>query len=253
MKKFIYTLILGYLAFSLTGCDQDIDHPYTGKDRIQFKCFTFNDKTQVRTYSDSLTFSFGLIADSITIDTAKVVVEYMGKTSDRERIYYVSVVTDSTTAVAGVHYDAIKREQKFRPKKLTDTLKIAIHRENLSDDYSKKENIRLDLQLEASEDFDLGLEKGLKKKIKLNNYLSEPTWWEKNYYGFLGFYHPKKWKILMSFNDKFTNQTYCPYTYNNDGRTFVDGLTNYLEKVPTYDDNTGYRIYINKLEAPDKE
>ena len=72
-NKLIYILLSGYLALSLTACDQDIDYPYEGKDRIYFQCFTFNSYTQIRTYTDSLTFSFGLLNDSIRIDTAKIV------------------------------------------------------------------------------------------------------------------------------------------------------------------------------------
>lgn len=253
MKKLMYILVFGWLALGLTGCDQDIDYPYSGKDRIQFKCYTYNSYTEIRTYIDSVTFSFGLKADSIIIDTAKVVIEYAGKGSDKERTYCVSIVPDSTTAIAGIHFKALDREQRFRRDKLTDTLRIVVFRENLSTDYDNPETIRLDLQLEPSEDFDLGIRQGLRKKILMNNYLSKPDWWDKNFFdGSLGFYHPKKWKILISFSDAFASQTTCPYDTNNEGSTYAKGLAAYLNAVPTYDDKTGYRIYINRLEAPEE-
>ena len=78
MKKLIYTMIVSCLFFGLGSCDQEIDYPYEGKDRIYFDCFTFNSYTRIRTYTDSLTFSFGLIADSIRIDTARIVLHYSG-------------------------------------------------------------------------------------------------------------------------------------------------------------------------------
>ena len=82
MRKILYTLILSYLVFNIISCDQDIDFPYEGKDRIQFQCYTVNNN-DVRIYSDSIMGSLGLLPDSIHIDTLKVVMEYLGKGSDQ--------------------------------------------------------------------------------------------------------------------------------------------------------------------------
>ena len=59
MKKLIYIIITSCLLLGIGSCDQDIDYPYEGKDRIYFQCFTFNSYTRIRTYRDSLTFSQG--------------------------------------------------------------------------------------------------------------------------------------------------------------------------------------------------
>lgn len=55
-NKLIYILLATCLGLGIMGCDQEIDYPYEGKDRIYFQCFTFNSYTQIRTYTDSLTF-----------------------------------------------------------------------------------------------------------------------------------------------------------------------------------------------------
>lgn len=247
MNKWIYSLwtILGLC--SILGCDQNIDFPYTGKDRIQFQHYTVNYQNR-RVYSDSLIFSFGLRPESIAIDTAKIVVEFLGKGSDKERTYKVVVDPDSTTAVAGVHYAPINELQTFRPDKLTDTLRVIVFREKLSTSFRHPETIRLDLRLEASDDFDLGLRGGIHKKIKMNNYLSEPDWWNNN--TGLDFYHPKKWKILISFNKLYANQKTCPFDINNEGRIYQRALSTYLSNVPTYDDETGQRIYMTSYGDP---
>lgn len=244
MNKLIYIFITGYLALSLLGCDQDIDHPYEGKDRIQFRHYT-TDWNNRRSYSDSIVFSFGLKPDTVLIDTAKIVMEYLGKGSDKARNYKVVVIPDSTTAIAGTHYEVINEMQTFRPGDLTDTLRIVIFRENLSSSFRNPVTIRLDLKLEPSEDFDLGLKGGLKKKVLLNNYLSEPDWWNNN--TGLGYYHPEKWKVLISFNDAYANQHTCPYDINNDGRAYRDGLSSYLSTIPTFDQETGDRVLMNEL------
>lgn len=243
MNKLINIVLLGCFLFSWVGCDQDIDFPYEGKDRIQFRHYTVVNKTRV--YSDSLVFSFGLRPDTILIDTAKIVMEYLGKGSDVERTYKVLVVPDSTTAVAGTHYEALEELQKFRPGKLTDTLRLVIYRENLSTSFRHPETIRLDLRLEPTDDFDLGLGGGLSKKVLLNNYLSEPDWWNDN--TGLGYYHPEKWKILISFNELYANQHECPFDTNNEGQTYARGLRAYLEAIPTFDEETGERVYMDEL------
>ena len=38
MKKLIYTMTVSCLFFGLGSCDQEIDYPYEGKDRIYFDC-----------------------------------------------------------------------------------------------------------------------------------------------------------------------------------------------------------------------
>ena len=50
MKKLIYIIITSCLLLGIGSCDQDIDYPYEGKDRIYFQCFTFNSYTRIRTY-----------------------------------------------------------------------------------------------------------------------------------------------------------------------------------------------------------
>lgn len=243
MKKLLYVLpiLLGLLIYS---CDQNIDYPYEGKDRIQFRHYTIN--YNQRYYSDSITFSFGLKPDNIEIDTAKIVVEFLGKGSDKERSYKVVVDPNSTTAVVGTHYKAIDEIQKFRPGQLTDTLRIVVIRKNLSTSFRHPETIKIGLRLEPTEDFDLGLRGGLTKRVLLNNYLSEPAWW--NNLTLLGYYHPEKWKILISFNKKYANQDTCPFNINNEGRTYRDGLESYLNAVPTFDKETGDRIYLDRME-----
>lgn len=247
MRKILYTLILSYLVFNIISCDQDIDFPYEGKDRIQFQCYTVNNN-DVRIYSDSIMGSLGLLPDSIHIDTLKVVMEYLGKGSDQERTYRLSVVADSTTAVAGTHYEAFDLEQKFRPNELTDTLRIPIYRDNLSADYTNPVTYRLVLTLEPTEDFDLGLEVGITKRILLNNFLTEPDWWQGNFGTTLGYFHPEKWKILMSFNDGFATYDDCPFDFNNEGSGYVSQLSLYLNNKVVIDEVTGKRIGMYELE-----
>ena len=219
MSKLIYLFAVIYIIISFAGCDQDIDYPYEGKDRIQFKHFSVvNNK---RVYTDSVVFSFGLLSDTIHVDTAKIVMEYLGKGSDQARTYNVKIVADSTTAVEGTHYEAFPEVQTFRPDKLTDTLRIVVYRDHLSKSFANPKN----------------------------DYLSQPSWWTGH--GGLGYFHPKKWRILISFNADYAKSN-CSFNQNNEGRTYAQGLDSYLRNVPTYDDETGMRLYLTYMQEVEK-
>ncbi|TXH60891.1 MAG: DUF4843 domain-containing protein [Bacteroidia bacterium] len=231
----------------LTSCSQSIDSMYKEKSRIQFKYYTldFNKKMILNNKS---TYSFGMKSDDVQKDTAKIVVEFLGTPSEMDRTYKIKVAADSTTAVEGVHYEPISETQTFKAGKFSDTLRVVVIRKNLSTSFTQPEDKRLALEMIPSEDFDLGMKDGLKTYLYINNYLSEPVWWNTPLRAdYIGFYHPKKWKILISFNERFSNAETCPFDVNNEGRQYFQGLANYLNAIPTFDEETGSRIYIDRL------
>ncbi len=240
------TMILSVIML-LASCSQSIDNVYKDKDRIQFKYYTL-DFNKKMIFSNKYTFSFGMKADSIKVDTAKIVVEFLGTPSTTDRTYKVKVAADSTTAVEGVHYAPISETQTFKAGKFSDTLKIVVYKGKLSSSFTNPEDKRIALEMMPSDDFDLGMKDGLRVYLNINNYLSEPVWWKDPLrLNYIGFYHPKKWKILISFNERFANVESCPFDYNNEGRQYFQGLSNYLNAIPTFDDETGARIYIDRL------
>ncbi|WP_164108710.1 MULTISPECIES: DUF4843 domain-containing protein [Sphingobacterium] len=250
MTRIHFSIIASILlvAIGFSSCDQEIDNIYKEKARIQFKYYSldFNRKMVIE---DETIFSFGMADDDVKIDTARIVVEFLGIALDKDRTYQVRVNTDSTTAVEGVHYKSFSMTQTFRANRLKDTLKIPVIRENLSPSFNNPEDKRLTLEMVATDDFDLGMKGGLRTDLYINNYLSEPKWWSSSLRRpYIGFYHPKKWKILISYNIGFTDPVNCPFDYNNQGRSYFQGLNNELNAKPTFDDETGYRIYLNSLE-----
>lgn len=247
-RKIILTLvsILTFTAF-FSSCDQSIDNLYTEKSRIQFKYYTV-DYQKKMIIKNSSTFSFGMLDESILIDTAYIPVEYLGVPSDKDRVYNIRVLQDSTTAEPNVHFQPLSSTQVFRAGRLTDTIKVVVLRSSLSSSFKHPVDKRLALEMLPSDDFNLGMKDGLVTYLNINNYLSEPEWWSTPLRGnYIGFYHPKKWKILMSFNPGFTDSKVCPFDYNNQGRQYFQGLANYLNAIPTFDDETGDRIYIDRL------
>lgn len=251
LRNILTLLSFFVVAVHLNSCDQSIDNLYNEKSRIQFRYFTEVAETQGhntvfrRTYSNRTTLSFGMLGDEVQEDTAKIVVEFLGNVSDKDRVYRVRINTDSTTAVEGVHYKPFSLTQTFRAGQRKDTLSIVVLRSQLGASFVNPVDHRLTLNMEATEDFNLGMKDGLYTHLYMNDYLTKPKWWDG--VSSLQFYHPKKWKILISFNEKWANKEKEPFNINNGGREYFEALRNYLDREPTFDDETGARIYIDRL------
>ena len=132
-------------------------------------------------------------------------------------------------------------------------MSIVILRESLPNDYTSNENIRLVLQMEPTEDFDLGLMGGLQKRILLNNYMSEPKWWQGSLRGMFGFFHPKKWKFLIEeLDEELATYGDIPYDINSaETQSYQKSLDWYLRQTVVIDDKTGMRVTMNGLEPID--
>lgn len=241
MKKLLlYTLVL--LGAS---CTKDAGLTYAGKDRVYF---VYNYKYLNQTIEfTKIVYSFGMLPEGKMIDTAKIAVRLLGQPADHDRQYSVSVVADSSTAQAGVHYEAIQPLQTFKAGLFADTLRIVVLRDKLSSSHITEENRRIRLQINDSKDFDKGVVKGSVMNLDINNYLSEPRWWKNYANSGLAYYHPEKWKVLMSFHDTF-KKTDVDYPMDvNQISPYITALRNYLANTPTYDKETGARVLIDKL------
>jgi len=234
------------MVLLFASCQKDAGLTYKDKNGIYF---IYNDTVYNKiTAFDKVTYSFGMLDDSKHKDTAKIVLRAMGKAANKDRFYRVSINTDSTTAVEGIHYEIIQPLQKFKANKFIDTLKIVVLRDNLSSSHVKQESKRIALKIEESDDFNVGIAKGAQMKLVINNYLNEPKWW-KNYLGSgLYFYHPEKWKVLMKFHDNFKNPAgESPMAYDLITKYF-SSLRAYLIENTTRDKETNERVLIDRLE-----
>jgi hypothetical protein len=244
------------LGICLPSCKQEIDYPYQGKDGIHFKHYTL-DYNRKRVYYDVYgqdsgrdilghTYSMGFLPDDVEQDTIKIPVELLGRVSDAERTYRVEVVAELTNAVEGMYYEPFSAEQKFAAAAISDTLRIVINRNSLSTSFRNPQDVILTLRIVPSDDFDTGLAGGVEMIFALANYLTEPTWWnsaEGNWQGALDYYHPLKWKILISFDPDFASYDSSPYDTNT-GRNYVDGLVAYMNSNLVIDEETNERLFM---------
>ncbi|MBV7533020.1 DUF4843 domain-containing protein [Chitinophaga sp. sic0106] len=242
MKKLaLYALAL--LGF--TSCEKEPGLTYTEKDKVYFTykyayLNTFIEFNQVQ-------FSFGMLPDEVMIDTAKIAVKVMGQQGKTDRYYKVGIDQDSSTAVAGVHFEPLQAQYPFKAGLFEDTLRIVMLRSHLNSSHITQENRRLRLTIESSDDFNKGTTKGAAIDLYLNNYLSEPRWWKRYEGSGLYYYHPEKWKILMKFHPKFTEVNSDMPMDLNLVSPYFNSLRAYLDQNPTYDRETNARILIDKL------
>ncbi len=200
---------------------------------------------------DSIVFSFGKHPMHIKEDTAKIVLNIMGDMSPNDRKYKIEVidrgdiVSGVTNMIEGVHYDLFEKEQTFRSNRYTDTLKIKVYRDQLSASLINPESKGLILRLLPNDNFQLGINRGHEVRLVINNLLTPPAWWEIHEV-FLGFYHPKKWLLLIDLDQIFENEDYFAGTgvdIQNKGAMLKD----YLNKNILIDDETGKRISFEGL------
>ena len=153
---------------------------------------------------------------------------------------------------AGKDYEVIAESQIFRPDELTDTLRIVVHRTYLNKSFSKKENKALMLRLEAGGDFGLGVQEAREMKLLVNDYLTEPAWWSvpnNISWGLPAEYHPARWKLLMSYDERLKNPETLEIPVQELGRLCKIAAKNF---VPVEDEDMGVMVYWDRYEPLNK-
>lgn len=246
MKNYIYIAVI----LSMLGCTREVDTQYDNVGRIYFQYEKANSLGNMARI-DSVTFSFGKLPDEIQDDTARIVVCLMGIPATSDRTYRVKVVETGefvkgkTTLVVNKNYDPIATEQTFHKNNYTDTLRVALHRSDLSTSLKRPESRTLILRLESSDDFKPGTIDGYEMKLSVNNFLPAPKWWEANS-SMLGFYHPKKWKLIISMDERFAVEDVLT-AQPADVYIKAGILRSYLGQNIVIDEETGYRVTMDGL------
>ncbi|MDR2283901.1 MAG: DUF4843 domain-containing protein [Sphingobacterium sp.] len=239
----IYLFVLASILF--VGCNQDVGFSYGEKDGVYFQVApqSSSDTLQI----SEVIFSFGMVPDSIIQDTAKIVVNLMGNRFDADRFYKVAVKQDSTSAREGEHYTAFAGLHQFGAGLFKDTLRVLVNREHLSSSHIVKEQKRLMIELQPSDDFNVGINQGRFLKLTINNFLDEPKWWKTYTHSGIGYYHPEKWKILMGFHADFKKVGEEQPLNVNVVSKYFSSLRNYLDNIPTFDKETNQRVLMDRL------
>ncbi|GHV30944.1 hypothetical protein FACS1894177_04460 [Bacteroidia bacterium] len=240
---FLSVMLLGF------ACTDEIDTVYESGDRVYFE-YEYQDPFYALTRMikrDSLVVSLGKLPDEQTRFDLKIPVKLLGQPLVSPKTYKVQViekgdiVTGFASAVENVHYLPISENQTFRANEWTDTLHVTLLRRSLSANFSKKEHKTLLLKLVETDELKLGLRDGWELKISVNNYISQPSWW--NPYA-LGYYHPEKYKILLMFESE---EFYATVNIMNNATRYISALRSYLADNVIIDEETGKRVGFDSL------
>lgn len=259
-----YSLILILASTLLFGsCEQGMETLYEPYNGVYFSG-EFNQGVFIPT--DSMTVSFGLRDASIRYDTVRINVSFLGRQSNQRTAFKVQAIKQSTLheefrndMEEGVHYLPLEEYYYFEPNTYETTMNLIIDRSHFSSDYQKAEEHSIILRLEESEDFIIGVEEGREIMINVNNYLKEPAWWDLKGWmgieGYLGFYHPEKWKALIYVDEGFNNPDELPFPSSNSVyvMTLINAAKNLANWWPKVDAETGDLIYWDRIESANAE
>lgn len=120
MKRvsYIWVMVVG-LAGSFAACQKGIE-TYHGDNAIYF---TSNSKSYIDTAAITFAYSDTTVQDTVI----NITVSTLGKFYSTDR-YFKVTVSDSSTAVAGVHYDPLPDSVVMKAGTLTTTFPLTVHR-----------------------------------------------------------------------------------------------------------------------------
>lgn len=183
MQMLKYTGALTLLLLMFASCKKEGIMTYEGTNDVYFRANYVNS-------IDTGVVSFGFTLSSIKDSIVKIPVAIMGQVSNQPRSVKVSIA-DSSTAVAGTHYDALPDSFKIRAGRTVDTLYLKVHR---TADLQQK-GVSIILLLQDNSNFSTAMKTKvtnsitgayfsyIKYKIVLNDILEKPAQWLSGYLG----------------------------------------------------------------------
>jgi hypothetical protein len=144
MQKILSSVMFIFIATAVfTSCRKSDIQTYSGTDNIYFKTITASDI--------SVMVDFSILPSTVTDTLLLVPVTAIGPTQKVDRLFKV-VVSDSSTAKPGTHYDLLPDTFKIKAGAVKGNVALKLHRTaDLSD--TTKQPVAITLLLEPNENF----------------------------------------------------------------------------------------------------
>lgn len=166
MKRII--LILLTTGVLISSCQKAEELTYSSPENIYFN---FNDDgTKDR---DSVIYTFAY-TPGLASDTVFLPVSISGIRQPFDRHFKVAVIPDSTTAIAGTHYEALKEQYTIPADSGKIQLPIIVYN---TDPSLADQSVTLNVRLVATGDFATDIVGMTRGKLILSNKLEKPYWW----------------------------------------------------------------------------
>ena len=207
MKRSFKVLLTIALVSTFTACEKGELQLYDQPDMV----YIYKDASNV-TSQDSAVYSFALKAPSLMTDTVKIPLRIMGVAKPADRVVGVKAVADSSTAVAGEHYDFLVSE--IKANEYTGYINVLVKRTP----EMKTREFRLVIEVTASKDFEPGIANtttlpatqslrgggSTRYLIKINDYLVKPGNWDTQLTTYFGSYSQVKYKFVIDVTGRNT-------------------------------------------------
>ena len=220
MKRNIFYVLMFVLPMWFVGCDENGDDGYyDGISRVYFG--------EVDNHHHAL----GAKPVDVTVYTARIPVCVLGSPASRDMVAKVKIDEALTTAPESM-YNPVAAEVTIPKDSVRGWAEVELLRDEIPS--NQDTTFTLALQLEASDDFQLGIEECQEFEITFSNYLSEPDWWYIGESIWWGPYHPMKYQKIIelwggeiSFDDYAAQMAQVIYV--------AQLMYNYFLEHPEYD------------------
>ena len=237
---------------------------WIGCDEVDYMSFHDVDRIQIESPGETIYNFFYEDRESVQRDTAYVRVQALGGGRPYPREIVLKQITEydesyeyddkgnvidtvyteyMNKAVAGVHYLASDASGGLRVELPADSMEFNVPVILLRDTSLQSGEVRLCLELEATEDFQLGMRARLSKTIIIVDKLFKPDNWSGIFQQYFGAYSEVKHEFMVSvlkqeINDEWINSLYSDFTlmisyrnvlinqlnaFNNDPENLADG------------------------------
>lgn len=152
------------------ACKKNVLMPYLATDNVYLHYLDENGFQDTTTISYSFAFNPTLVQDTIWVP-----IIVTGQRVSKSRQFTLSIVDSLTTAIAGVHYEALKSSYTLPAD--SGTFKIPIILKNIDNALSTK-SVTLGFRTTTGGDFSAELPLYQRtKKVIFSNRLERPSWW----------------------------------------------------------------------------
>lgn len=200
-KNFRSIILLGCviaISLSIQSCKQQVIETYSENRALFFErsIKAADGIGNIRIDTISVSFSHYIGAETIKLPFT---IRLIGDLLQTDKEYKVVPVPELTTAKSGQY--TIPTPALFRKGMSTDTLYVTLHKDKVATD----EEVFVTLRLTENENFGLGYMTYDDIKIRFNNKIVKPLWWDDDYVtaALFGNYSFKKLETIVAANPNF--------------------------------------------------
>lgn len=180
-----HILLIGLLStFVLTNCNTDELDTFNGGNQVYFE--------RVPSTADSLTFSFAVLDATVQSSLVEIPIVVTGALCDHDRSVNITVLEESTTAIADVDYSFTSTV--IPAGAYGTTLQVTVNRTPAL----AQEEKEIVFQILPSEELFTEVNPAWTDyKLKINDQLTEPARWIYDCYPYFGVYSEAKYRFII--------------------------------------------------------